>query len=203
MPKYSGNDHYIDPESGVLKNRLGITDQALLEAAEADFVAERSRELSQTPLAGRFDLAHLQAIHRRLFGDVYEWAGELRDIDISKGANRFAHHAHIATAAAPIFKKLAAENHLAGIGPADFSDRAAHYFAELNALHPFREGNGRAQREFISHLARTSGYYIAWENVNRAGMLQASIGSFRGDTSKLVAIIRDNLHPIDRDVPER
>lgn len=116
MPKSSGNDHYIDPESGVLKNRLGITDQALLEAAEADFVAERSRELSQTPLAGRFDLAHLQAIHRHLFGDVYEWAGELRDVDLSKGANRFAHHAHIASAAAPIFKKLAAENHLAGLG---------------------------------------------------------------------------------------
>ncbi|HEY6345319.1 MAG TPA: Fic family protein [Bryobacteraceae bacterium] len=106
-----------------------------------------------------------------------------------------AHHAHIASAAAPIFRKLAAENHLAGLGPADFSDRAAYYLAELIALHPFREGNGRAQREFISHLARASSYYIAWENVNRAEMLQASIGSFRGDTSKLVAIIRDNLHP--------
>jgi cell filamentation protein len=56
MPKYCGNDHYIDPESGVLKNRLGLADEASLEAAEADFVAERSRELSQTPLQGGFDL---------------------------------------------------------------------------------------------------------------------------------------------------
>ena len=199
MPKYSGNDHYIDPESGVLKNRLGITDEALLEATEADFVAERSRELVEMPLKGRFDLAHLQAIHRHLFDDVYEWAGQLRTIDISKGGHLFAHHAHIQTAAAPIFKKLAKEKHLAGLSPAAFSDRAAYFLGELNALHPFREGNGRAQREFVSHLAHATGYYIAWENVSRADMLQASIESFRGDTSKLAAIIRDNLHPLEPD----
>ena len=70
MPKYSSNDHYIDPASGVLKNRLGITDEALLETAEADFAAERSRELSKKPPKGSFDLEHLQAIHRYLFGDV-------------------------------------------------------------------------------------------------------------------------------------
>ncbi len=196
MPNYSGNDPYIDLESGVLKNRLGITHEALLEATEADFVAERSREISQTPLEGRFDLAHLQAIHRHLFGDVYEWAGQLRTIDISKGGHLFAHHAHIEAAAAPVFKQLAAERHLAGLDPAAFSERAAHYLGELNALHPFREGNGRAQREFISHLAQVNGYYIAWENVSRVDMLQASINSFRGDTAKLTAIIRDCLRPL-------
>ncbi|MGA8027776.1 MAG: Fic family protein [Bryobacteraceae bacterium] len=199
MPKYSGNDHYIDPESGVLKNRLGITDEALLETTEADFVAERSRELFETPLKGRFDLAHLEAIHRHLFGDVYEWAGQLRTVDISKGGHRFAHHGHIASAAAPIFNQLTAEKHLAGLSPAAFSDRAAYYLGELNALHPFREGNGRAQREFLSHLAHATGYYIAWENVSLTDMLQASIESFRGDTSKLATIIRDNLRPLDAD----
>jgi cell filamentation protein len=63
----------------------------------------------------------------------------------------------------------------------------------LNALHPFREGNGRAQREFISHLAHSNGYYIVWENVAPAVMLQASIDSFQGDVSKLAAIIHHNL----------
>jgi cell filamentation protein len=113
----------------------------------------------------------------------------------------FAHHTHIEAAAATIFKNLAQEKHLAGLGPEAFSDRAAHYLGELNALHPFREGNGRTQREFLSHLAHANGYYIAWENVNRADMLQASIESFRGDTSKLAAIIRNNLHPIGREAP--
>jgi cell filamentation protein len=194
MSNYSGDDPYIDRAWGVLKDRLGITDEALLEAAEADFVAARSRELSQTPLKGRFDLAHLQAIHRHLFGDVYEWAGELRTIDISKGTQYFAHHAHIASASASIFEQLAEEEHLAGLGPDAFSDRAAHYPGELNALHPFREGNGRAQRKYISHLAQTNGYYIAWENVKPADMLEASIESFKGDTSKLAALIRASLH---------
>jgi cell filamentation protein len=199
MTKYSGRDHYLDPVSGVLKNRLGIPDAATLEQSEAALVATRSYELSQTPLKGSFDLAHLQAIHRHLFSDLYEWAGQLRTIDISKGGHLFAHHTHIGSAAAPIFKQLAEEKHLGGLDPAAFSERAAYYLGELNALHPFREGNGRAQREFISHLAQNSGYYIAWENAKRADMLQASIESFRGDTSKLAAIIRDNLHPLGHD----
>jgi len=72
MPPYSSDDHYLDPASGVLKNRLGITDAATLE--------------------GGFDLAHLQAIHRHLFSDLYEWAGQLRTIGIGKGGHLFAHH---------------------------------------------------------------------------------------------------------------
>lgn len=119
MAKHSGNDPYTDPASGVLRNRLGITDAALLEATEADFVAERSRELSQ-PIAGGFDLAHLQAIHRYLFGDVYQWAGELRTIDIGKRGHLFAHYPHIQSAAVAIFRQLAQEKHLAGLGPEAF-----------------------------------------------------------------------------------
>jgi cell filamentation protein len=83
MSRYSENDPYLDPASGVLRNRLDIVDEATLEQAEADIAATRSYELSQTPLKGRFDLAHLQAIHRYLFGDVYDWAGQLRTMDIS------------------------------------------------------------------------------------------------------------------------
>jgi fido (protein-threonine AMPylation protein) len=193
MSRYSDSDPYLVPATGVLKNRLDIADAATLEQAEAAFVATRSYELSQTPLKGHFDLAHLQAIHRYLFGDVYGWAGQPRTIDISKGGNRFAHYANIESAAASIFQELAKENHLAGLAAAAFSDRAAHYLGELNALHPFREGNGRAQREFISHLAHANGYYVAWENVSQRDMLAAAIESFNGDTRKLAAIIRENL----------
>jgi cell filamentation protein len=156
MSRYSDNDPYLDPATGVLKNRLDIADEATLEQAEADFAATRSYELSQTPLKGRFDMAHLRAIHRYLFGDIYEWAGQLRTIDISKSGNHFAHHGHLDGAAEPIFLQLAKENHLSGLSTTAFSDRAAYYLGELNALHPFREGNGRAQREFIIHNARPS-----------------------------------------------
>jgi cell filamentation protein len=193
MARYSDSDPYLDPATGVLKNRLGIAAEAALEQTEASFVATRSYELSQTPLKGAFDLAHLQAIHRYLFGDLYEWAGQLRTVDISKGGNCFAHHLRIEGAAALIFRQLARENYLAGLGPVAFSNRAAHYLGELNALHPFREGNGRAQREFISHLGQANGCYIAWENVSQADMLTAAIQSFDGDASKLAALIRASL----------
>ena len=133
MSRYSGNDPYLDPTTGVLKNRLNIADETSLEQTEADIVAARSYELSRTPLKGRFDLAHLQAIHKYLFGDLYEWAGQLRTIDISKGGNRFAHHGHIESAAASVFQQLAKENRLAGLGPAGFSDRAAYYLGELTS----------------------------------------------------------------------
>ncbi|MCL2450991.1 MAG: Fic family protein, partial [Polyangiaceae bacterium] len=119
-------------------------------------------------------------------------------IDIAKGGNAFAHHGYIVTAATPIFAHLAREKHLAGLGPPAFSARAAHYVGEVNALHPFREGNGRAQREFFSHLAHAAGYYVAWENMAPPALLKASIESFQGDVSNLGALIHENLSPIDR-----
>ena len=195
MSRYSGSDPYLD-SSGVLKNRLGIGDETTLEQAEADIVAARSFELAQDPLPGGFDLAHLRGIHKRLFGDVYDWAGQLRTVDISKGGNNFAHHAHLEHAAAKIFQQLAEEHHLAGLNPDGFAARAAHYMGELNALHPFREGNGRAQREFISHLAQVNGYYVAWEGIDGAALLAASIASFHGDTSRLAKLIRESLVPL-------
>jgi cell filamentation protein len=199
MSNYSGHDHYVDEACGVLKNRFGITDAATLEKTEADLVAARSRELAQTPLEGHFDLAHLQAIHRYLFGDVYEWAGQLRTIDIGKGGSLFAHYAHIASAAESVFQRLAEERRLAGLDAGAFSERAAYYLGELNALHPFREGNGRAQREFVSHLAAANGYYIAWENIKAPELLAASIESFQSETSRLAALILSNLHSLDRE----
>ena len=198
MSRYSDSDPYLDPATGVLKNRLGITDESTLEQTEAALVSTRSYELSEAPLKGHFDLPHLQAIHRYLFGDLYEWAGELRNIDISKGGSLFAHHARIESAAGPIFQQLAKENHIAGLGPEAFSERAAYYLGELNALHPFREGNGRAQREFISHLAHANGYYVAWENGTPAELLAASIASFHGDASKLAGFIRRNLSALEQ-----
>jgi cell filamentation protein len=161
-------------------------------------VATRSYELAQSPPKGRFDLAHIQAIHKYLFSDLYEWAGQLRTVDISKGGNQFAFHGRIESAAATIFQQLAKEDHLIGLGPEAFSDRAAYYLGELNALHPFREGNGRAQREFISHLAQASGYYVAWENIAPAELLADSIASFHGNISKLAALIRRNLSALEQ-----
>lgn len=201
MSKYSNTDHYTDPATGILRNRLGIASEEELKQAEADFAAARSFELSITPLKGCLDLEHLKAIHRYIFKDLYEWAGELRDIDISKGNNFFAHHAHIASAASDLFLKLEQEKHLANLSKETFSERAAFYLGEINAIHPFREGNGRTQREFISHLAYNNGYFIDWRNVEQKKMIEASAQSFKGIYSGLIACILPNLNELDIEKP--
>jgi cell filamentation protein len=189
MSRYSDLDAYLDPVSRVLRNRFGIADAVELERVEADLVAARTRELSNTPLTGKFDLAHLKAIHGFLFGDIYAWAGQLRTVDISKGENRFAHHAYLESAAVPIFERLSAEKCLSGFDAEEFCSRAAFYLGELNALHPFREGNGRTQREFVQLLARRNGYLLLWKKANRDELLRASIDSFRGDLTRLRGIL--------------
>lgn len=196
MPmKYSNTDRYLDPDTGVLKNKLGIRDSTVLEQREADYAAARSYELALQPIKGNFDLAHLCAIHRHLFGDVYAWAGELRDVDIAKDDSFFAHHTYLEAAAHSLFAQLARENHLVGLDPPAFSARVAYYLSEINALHPFRDGNGRAQREFISHLAYENGYFIDWSSISKADLVRASVESFRtGDSSLLADLIRANLH---------
>lgn len=197
MAKYDGKDHYHDPETGVLKNKLGIGDEDELKKAEASLSAWRSFQLAENPIKGRFDLDHLQAIHKHLFGDVYEWAGEIRNIDLAKDNSYFANHIHIVSAARPVFEMLAKEDYLKGSDVATFSMRAAYYLGEINALHPFREGNGRAQRDFINHLAYKNGYFIEWKNIDQKDMIQASIESFhQADNIRFAAFIRDNLREL-------
>jgi cell filamentation protein len=197
MVKYEGKDHYLDPETGVLKNKLGIGDENELKEAEASLLAWRSFQLAENPIKGRFDLDHLKAIHKHLFCDVYEWAGEIRNIDLAKDNSYFANHTHIVIAARPVFEKLAEEGYLKGLDAVAFSTRAAYYLGEINALHPFREGNGRAQREFINHLVYKNGYFIEWKNISQKDMIQASIESFhQADNTKFAAFIRDNLRKL-------
>lgn len=193
--KYANSDRYVEPATGVLFNKLGLRDEDTLAAAEAQIVAWRTIELRQSPIPGCYDLEHLQAVHRHLFQDVYEWAGELRDINISKGSSFFAAFNHLEVSAEAIFRRLADERHLQGLDPATFSARAADYLGEINALHPFREGNGRAQREFMNHVAAESGFVIQWENAKPSAIEATAIQSFHGRLDGLTMLIRANLVP--------
>ncbi len=200
MSKYATGpaDPYIHPDHRILRNRLNITDSSELERLEATLVVMRTYELSLEPILGNFDLAHIRQIHRRLFGDIYSWAGEIRTVDISKGESRFAHHAQIARYAPQISRALAQENTLKDLSPEKFSERAGHYLGELNVLHPFREGNGRTLREFIGQIARNAGYIIDWSRVDRESNIRASIQAYHGDSSGLARLILDNLRAYDR-----
>jgi cell filamentation protein len=155
------DDPYIYPGTDVLRNRLDIRDAADLAEREAALSAIRIAQLERRFIPGGFDLAHLKATHRHIFGDVYPWAGQLRTVRISKGGDLFALPEHIDPYLMRLFADLARDDLLRGLRREQFVERLAHHYAELNAVHPFREGNGRAQRAFLGQIAKTAGHPIA------------------------------------------
>jgi cell filamentation protein len=106
------SDPYLYPGTSVLKNLLGLTNPELLERFEARRTHRRIAELIDNPLSGGFDPAHLKAIHRYIFQDVYEWAGQFRTVNISKGGHLFGLANFLEPSLQQILTKLAAENYL-------------------------------------------------------------------------------------------
>ena len=179
---------YCYPDSDVLVNKLNIKDNDTLNEAERKYTAIRGWELIHHPISGKFDLKHLQAIHKHLFQDLYEWAGEIRTVDIAK-TNLFCLARFIDSYAEDIFGKLKSDNYLIGLSKDELVKKCAYYFCEINALHPFREGNGRSQREFIRELALNAGWNLDWYKVEPEEMLEASIASFDEDNSKMEKVL--------------
>jgi cell filamentation protein len=189
MPESS--DPYTYPETDVLRNIPGIRDPQSLAAFEANTTIARLAELDTAPLKGRFDIAHLKAIHKYIFQDVYSWAGEFRTVNVSKGGSLFGAAAFIEPALDAVLLKLPAERYLKGVDLSTFARRAGFYLGEINAVHAFREGNGRAQREFIRQLGIEAGFMIDWSRTSRQQLMAASRESFStGDNSGLADLIR-------------
>ena len=157
MSRYDADDTYCYPGTSVLRNKAGIKDAVELDLYEGELSTLRSIELLEQPINGDFDLGHLCSIHFALFQDIYDWAGEIRSVDISRGNSRFANVRFINSAASTLFKNLARENWLRKLNVDTLSVRLAFYLSEINALHPFRDGNGRVQRIFISQLCQSAG----------------------------------------------
>lgn len=175
---------YCYPNSEVLVNKLNIRDIDRLHEAERRLTMLRLDDLLNNSIKGNFDLKHLQSIHKYLFQDVYEWAGKIRTVDIAK-SNMFCKVQFINTQANEIFSNLKSDNFLNGMSREEFVEKSAYYFSEINALHPFREGNGRAQREYIRELALYQGYSVYFDDIGENEMLNASIASFICDYEKM------------------
>jgi cell filamentation protein len=142
------DDPYADPATGVLRNKLGLVEPGELDAAERDITQAALVFLRDSPVAPTYDLRHLCAIHHRIFGDIYDWAGQLRTVAIAKGS-WFCLPQFIESSAADVFRALHREGCLHGLPRDAFTERLTYYLGEVNAIHPFREGNGRAQRAFF------------------------------------------------------
>lgn len=160
----------------------GLTDPAALEAFEALSVTQRSEE--PFPI-GAFDAAHFQAVHRHLFQDVYDWAGEPRSIRMFKDKSPFCYPEAFGVALDNIFGWLRKQNYLRGLDAAAFAAGAAHLLAELNAIHLFREGNGRAQTAFLAMLAAEAGHPLDFGKLDTAAWMNAMIVSFYTDEQLL------------------
>jgi cell filamentation protein len=182
----SGPDPYCYPDSSVLRNRLDLRDQAELDAFEALITAQRGEE----PLPnGRLGYAHYRAIHHHLFQDVFDWAGKLRTVRIAKGDSMFCYPEHIDGEMRKLFGRLSAERFLRALSATEFARRSAHLLAELNAIHPFREGNGRTQLTYLTLLAARAWHPLALERMDPAAMLAAMVASFKSDEAPLAALI--------------
>jgi cell filamentation protein len=141
-----------------LKNKLGITDPQQLAKAEADRTAFRLAELRTAPIRGGFDSVHLQEIHRHVYQDLYDWAGELRRVDAGN-----QHIPDVATSLDVIFDRLGRENHLKGRSPEEWSRSASAYIYDLATIQPFLAGNDLALREFAEELARKNNLSLRWQ----------------------------------------
>jgi len=128
------------PDFSVLRNRLGLRDAIELDQHERELVLFR---VKQGIPSGQFDLAHLRAIHRHLFQDVYDWAGELRTVEIAKGGNQFQFRQYISTGMADVHRRIVAAEFLKNMSGRAFADKAGEIIGDINYVHPFREGNGR------------------------------------------------------------
>ena len=183
-------DSYCYEGSNVLKNIPDIRDQVVLDEFEAAMTAQRSDE----PLPeGSIDAAHYYAIHRHLFQDVYEWAGEIRTVRISKGGSAFCYPEYIEQEMQTLFNELKNQNYLNRLLADKFATRVAHFLATLNAIHPFREGNGRAQTSFLLLLADRAGHPLNLEKLVPERFMEAMIASFEKDEEQLAMEIKGLL----------
>ena len=185
-------DPYIN-ENGVLRNKLHCTNQTELEELEKMLTLLRIVEIQEKPIKGKYDLKHLQKIHEYIFQDIYEWAGKLRTVDISKGETLFCPTENIESYGQTIFEQLKVDKNLQGMDVYNFCKKGAYYLGEINMIHPFREGNGRTQREFMKSLAQNAGYELNFKYITEKQMKDASIRSATIDSKGLYDILKNSI----------
>lgn len=193
---YERTSHYCYPNSDVLVNKFNIRDEELLDKYERQLVAIRQAELIENPVKGNLDFEHLKLIHRALFQDLYYWAGNIRNCNISK-QDLFCLAQYIESYASSIFENLERNQYFINQDRETLIDSLTNIFGDINALHPFREGNGRSQREFINILARINGYNISFVDVSAKEMIEASHKINNGDNHMMKRLFKDNFEIID------
>ncbi|MBT1160713.1 MULTISPECIES: Fic/DOC family protein [Bifidobacterium] len=199
-------DPYVDRRTGILRNLVGATTYDELQNAEGEFVALRMNEFFTRPIphmSGSLD--DFRMLHRILFQDIYDWAGEIRTVEIRKnveGAEFFLPSTNIDMGVGWAQGELWKDNMLAGLDPPRFAQRLAYHYDNYNFIHPFREGNGRVQRLFWTLLCHDAGYDLDWRLVSGEENDEASrLAAEDQNYTMLEAIFRRIASPCDPAVP--
>lgn len=195
---YIEDKKYCYPNTKVLKNKLNIKDFNVLNKCERKLVSLRIVEMLEQPIKGNFDFAHLKNIHRLLFQDVYEWAGDIRTCTISK-MDLFCLPEYINNYANNIFEKLKMKSYFINYNYNEKIVSLVKLFADINALHPFREGNGRVQREFIEELSKINGVDLNITSVDKKIMDLACHESVNKNYDRLFEMFFSNSKKLSID----
>ncbi|WP_440711744.1 Fic/DOC family protein [Herbiconiux sp. YIM B11900] len=205
---FSTWDDYFIPGTSVLKNIEGITDGEQLRRYEEAQGHVRLVELADAPLPATFDYAHMKAIHRHIFQDVYAWAGEERVGPVGfmtkDGHSYYPAGPALAEAADAEYGKLASKDFLRSLDKGEFVDELAERWGELNVIHSFREGNTRTQFVFFSQLAENAGYRIDTDAFKIGSPLRDEFVAARfhsqdtGSNTRLAAVLSKAIESIDR-----
>ncbi|MEM1396633.1 MAG: Fic family protein [Pseudomonadota bacterium] len=196
----SDKTYCYPPDYDVLKNKLGHRDAARLDRAERRLVTQRLQEPVPT---GDFDWAHLRAIHHHLFQDIFDWAGELRTVEISKGGSQFQFRQYIETGMADVHRRVRAHNYLRDLDVDAFADLAGEIMGDVNYVHPFREGNGRAQLQYFKQLAEQAGFEVALWRLPDDRWMEASRQAHMGDYGPMTKCLRQTLFEPKRPPPDK
>lgn len=191
-------DPYAYP-NGTLRNLFGLEDAAALARAESEATANRLLQIQKEPVPGAFDFDHLKRIHKAIFQDVYDFAGIPRITTLARSDQagfEFTHPILIEKDGAALFKGLAQSNFLKDRSAHDFARDAAPFLASLNELHPFREGNGRAQRQFLKQLAVHAGHELDFSILTRPRYSDAFAEAAKGNLKPMRWMLTEAIDPL-------
>lgn len=186
------------PGTTILINRFNIQNQDKLDEIEGVITATRIAEWLGAPHTDTFDFSHYKQIHRYVFSDLYDWAGTIRTVNIGKKGTLFCPAVDIENQAERIFKRIAGGRRYYGLSLEQFADELVDLYCTTNFLHPFREGNGRTQRVFLSQLAEYAGYALDFSGIDTDLLMMATIQSAQGITDVLQQILHDAIKPLKK-----
>ena len=181
------------PNTTVLENRFNIREQSKLDEVESVITTARIAECLQTPKVDSFDFSHYKQVHNYIFKDLYDWAGQVRTVNISKKGTDFCPAAEIEAQGKKIFERLASVHFFAGLSYESFLEELVDFYCATNYLHPFREGNGRTQRVFLSQLSEHAGFHLDFSTIDTDLLMMATIQSAHGVTDLLKRVLGDAI----------